>query len=75
MAIPPENVRNPEGFQIFSGGIAMQHWAEMGSPISCHYFLSVPLENIRKPKIQRFLMFPGGIDIINWVNYIAYIFF
>ena len=28
--LPPENINKPKGFLIFSGGIAMQHWVEMG---------------------------------------------
>ena len=29
IAILLESIRKPKGFLIFSGGIAMQHWAEM----------------------------------------------
>ena len=30
IAIPPEDIITPEDFLIFSGGVAMQHCAEMG---------------------------------------------
>ena len=28
-AIPPENIRKPKGFPVFSGGKVMQNWAEI----------------------------------------------
>ena len=27
---PPENIRKPEGFIMFSGGPKMEHWPDMG---------------------------------------------
>ena len=30
VAIPPENIRKPSGFLMFSGGIDKQHRAAMG---------------------------------------------
>ena len=30
LSTPPENIRKPEGFLTFSGGIEKQQWAVMG---------------------------------------------
>ena len=30
ISIPLENIKKPEGFLMFSGGIEKQHWAVMG---------------------------------------------
>ena len=30
LCIPPNNIRKPKGFLMFSGSIEKQHWAVMG---------------------------------------------
>ena len=30
LSIPPENIRKPKGFLMFSGGLDKQHWAVIG---------------------------------------------
>ena len=29
LSLPPENIRKPEGFQMFSGGSEKVHWEQM----------------------------------------------
>ena len=30
LSLPPENIRKPEGFLMFSGGSEKVHWEQMG---------------------------------------------
>ena len=30
LSLPPENIRNPSGFLMFSGGRERMHWEQMG---------------------------------------------
>ena len=56
---PPENIRKPLGFLMFSGGPKREHWQEMGYN-TLHPFKKKNLRSDKKRKILRELNFADG---------------